>query len=47
MAQENDIVSKGRKIKLEELEVDEVESLDEPLSTACVHSKLLKLKKYF
>ena len=48
MAQENDIVSKGRKRKLEELEVDEVESLDETLSTACVHgviSTLSPIKK--
>ena len=48
MAQENDIESKGRKRKLEELEVDEVESLDEPLSTACVHgviSTLSPIKK--
>ena len=48
MAQKIDIVSKGRKRKLEELEVDEVESLDEPLSTACVHgviSTLSPIKK--
>ena len=48
MAQENYIVSKGRKRKLEELEVDEVESLDETLSTACVHgviSTLSPIKK--
>ena len=48
MAQQNDIESKGRKRKLEELEVDGVESLDEPLSTACVHgviSTLSPIKK--
>ena len=48
MAQENDIESKGRKRKPEELEVDEVESLDELLSTTCVHgviSTLSPIKK--
>ena len=48
MAQGNNIESKGLKRKHEELEVEEVESLDEPLSTASIHgiiSSLSPIKK--
>ena len=48
MAQGNEIESKGVKRKHEELEVDEVESLDEPRSTASIHvviSSLSPIKK--